>query len=42
MNKGGFSMNKKKKKMLIRIVIAEVMVLSFSLIAMKEYVKFKM
>ena len=33
-------MNKKQKKMLIRIVIAAVLVVAFSLIPMKGYVKF--
>ena len=33
-------MNKKQKKMLIRIAIAAVLVVAFSLIPMKGYVKF--
>ena len=35
-------MNKKQKKMLIRIVIAAVLVVAFSLIQMKGYLKFVM
>ena len=40
LREGGFIMNKKQKKMLIRIIVAAILVVAFSLLPIEGYVKF--